>query len=68
MNRKSLFFALALPIMLLAHVAEEQSKKAPRIGWFVFGHGQTIYAPFMDGLHELGWFEGKNIVIERRFA
>ncbi len=47
----------------------QQPKKLPRIGWLAYGspkadHGQ----PFMEGLRSLGWIEGKNIIIERRYA
>lgn len=28
----------------------------------------TVIAPFLDALEELGWIEGKNVVIEARYA
>ena len=54
------------------HVAEaQQPKKVPRIGVLAQG-SQSSYAPlndaFQQGLHELGYNEGKNIVIEYRYA
>jgi putative tryptophan/tyrosine transport system substrate-binding protein len=41
-----------------------------RIGILVFGSSSDppVEAPFVDGLRDLGWIDGKNIVIERRYA
>ena len=61
-----------LATLLLAHVqlAEaQQPKKVPRIGWLAFGTLRPIAGqPFFEGLRSLGWIEGKNITIERRYA
>jgi putative ABC transport system substrate-binding protein len=47
----------------------QQSGKLRTIGLLSAGSVTTgVFAAFHDGLHELGWFEGKNTVIERRFA
>ena len=61
-----------LATLLLAHVqlAEaQQPKKVPRIGWLVFVNSKADpRPPFFDSLRSLGWLEGKNITIERRYA
>jgi ABC-type uncharacterized transport system substrate-binding protein len=62
---------LALSAMLLAlsfpaH-AQQSAKKIPRIGILTTGIAPSIDA-FRQGLHELGWVEGKNIAIEYRSA
>jgi len=64
----SILFAGAL-LAVAATVEAQQPKKAPRIGWL--GAARTS-APrmeaFRQGLHELGYAEGKNIFIEYRYA
>ena len=54
------------------HIAQaQQPKKVPRIG-FLGGASASFYAArtnaFRQGLHELGYTEGKNIDIEYRYA
>src|SRR5262245_49015837 len=72
MNRK--IFALALCIMLLALCSSadaQQPTKVPRIGYLVAGPLTTNPArteAFRQGLRELGYVEGKNIVVEWRSA
>ena len=68
MSNKSLSIALTIAIAFSAHVAEAQTKKIPRIGWLSVRHGPLISRFFIWGLNELGWFEGRNITIEARFA
>ncbi len=65
-----IFFGLLL--LALSFPAEaQQAKKVPSIGYLSTGSPssarQTIEA-FRQGLHELGYAEGKNITIEYRFA
>jgi putative tryptophan/tyrosine transport system substrate-binding protein len=61
-----------LAALLLVHVqlAEaQQPKKPPRIGWLAFGSPTADRRqPFIEGLRSLGWIEGKNIIVERRYA
>ena len=68
MNRKNAVVALVISTLFFVHVAGAQTKKIPRIGWLSVRHGPQISPFFMRGLHEFGWFEGRNIVIEARFA
>src|SRR5262249_12004579 len=59
-----IMFALCLP-------AEAQQKNVPRIGFLSATSPSTISArtdAFRQGLRDLGYVEGKNIVIEWRYA
>jgi len=52
-------------------IAEAQPKKIPRIGFLSATSLSTISArveAFRQGLREIGYVEGKNIVIEYRYA
>src|SRR5882724_1871173 len=71
--RKNIF-CLALCAMLFALCVSahaQQPTKIPRIG-FLITSSPAVIAPRMDafqqGLRELGYVEGKNILIERRHA
>src|SRR5262245_38410103 len=46
----------------------QQPAKTARIGYFAFRSPIPADDAFLKGLAELGWIEGQNIVIERRFA
>src|SRR5437867_3834030 len=62
---------LVTVVMLLALgvIAEaQQSKKIPRIGYQGAGSPDENEEAFRQGLRELGYVEGQNIVIEWRFA
>jgi len=48
-----------------------QAQSAPRIGWIFPGASAgnpTELAGFREGLRELGYVEGRNIVVEYRFG
>jgi putative tryptophan/tyrosine transport system substrate-binding protein len=72
MSKKLIRFALCVTLFALSVSAEaQQAKKIPRIGYL----GATSVSatsdrtePFRQGLRELGYVEGKNIVIEWRSA
>lgn len=68
MNRLGLNSVVAITFLFFVHVGEAQTKKIRRIGWLTSTPRQSIPNPFLRGLRERGWFEGQNIVIERRFA
>jgi putative tryptophan/tyrosine transport system substrate-binding protein len=71
---KKTFFALALCAMLFAlcSSAEAQpSKKVYRIGYLSAASAEADknrFSAFLRGMQELGYIEGKNIVIEQRYA
>jgi putative ABC transport system substrate-binding protein len=53
------------------HLTEAQQTKVPRIGFLSAVSPSNISArmdAFRQGLHELGYVEGKNLVIEYRYA
>jgi len=72
MGEKILLFALAILFLASVHLAEaQQPKKLPRIGLLSIGadpQKPVRWFPFLDQLKELGYVDGQNIVIERRFA
>ncbi|HEY7221017.1 MAG TPA: ABC transporter substrate-binding protein [Candidatus Binatia bacterium] len=65
-----LFFGFcALPIALCSSVNAQQPAKMPRIAYLTGAYFAAIAertAAFRQGLHELGYFEGKSIAIEWR--
>jgi putative ABC transport system substrate-binding protein len=72
MNLKSLFWLLITVLLITAPSTEaQQPKKIPRIGFLATVSPYTISArveAFRHGLREFGYVEGKNIVIEYRYA
>ena len=71
-KKKIVGFVLATVILASFYLAQaQQPKKVPRIGYLGANYPSTIPArleAFRQGLRELGYVEGKNIVIEWRFA
>src|SRR5215471_2112463 len=72
MRKTVISFALtALLLALCASAEAQQPAKAPRIGFLGGSSSSAISArieAFRQGLHTLGYVEGKNIVIEWRYA
>jgi putative tryptophan/tyrosine transport system substrate-binding protein len=72
MKAKILVYALPVLVLTTIHLADaQQAKKVPRIGLLLTSSQSfnlvRIHA-FRQGLHSLGYTEGKNIVIEYRYA
>jgi ABC transporter substrate binding protein len=67
-----LCLTLSAMLFVLSSVAQaQQPAKIPRIGWLTIGFLSTTSArqeAFRQGLRELGYVEGKNILIEWRGA
>ena len=66
-----LLIGLALAFVHLAEA--QQPTKVPRIGYLIAGTGTAFsHSPsteaFRQGLHDLGWTEGKNITIDYRWS
>jgi ABC-type uncharacterized transport system substrate-binding protein len=64
---------VVLAVLLAAPLAAEgqQAGKMPRIGILVFSPPETVAFLFRgieEGLRDLGYVEGRNIVFERRYA
>src|SRR5437773_4152812 len=72
MNKKVYWGALCAMLLALRFPAEaQQPTKIPRIGYLAAISLSTLAArteAFRQGLRELGYVEGKNIVIEQRYA
>ena len=72
MNKKIAVFIFAAAILVSVHLADaQQTKKVPRIGFL--GNSTAalevnLVGPFRDGLRDLGYVEGQNILIEYRWA
>jgi putative tryptophan/tyrosine transport system substrate-binding protein len=75
-ERRDLLFLL-VAAALSPRAVRAQSKPAPgkvwRVGYFYFGSRQSAmntgrYPLFIQGMRDLGYVEGKNLVIEARFA
>src|SRR5262245_28485955 len=69
---KTICITLGVLLFALGSVAKaQQPKKLPRIGFLAPGSSSSDSPridPFRQGLRELGYTEGQNIVIELRFA
>jgi putative ABC transport system substrate-binding protein len=64
---------LTLSLLAAPLAAKAQSlAKVPKIGWLASGSPPSEtnrqQSPFLQGLRELGWVEGQNLVIEYRWA
>src|SRR5215510_7330352 len=71
-KKKITFLTLcAILFALCCSVDAQQPTKVPRIGWLELGSPSTnqhLREAFRQGLHELGYVEGQNIVVEWRWA
>ena len=66
----SILFAGAL-FAVTVTVEAQQPTKVPRIGFLgnsTAALEENLVEPFRQGLHDLGYVEGKNILIEYRWA
>jgi putative ABC transport system substrate-binding protein len=70
MQYKAIIVSLIMLTATCLAEAQQTAKAVPRIGFVVsFGDASSpLLEAFRLGLHDLGYVEGKNIVIERRYA
>jgi putative tryptophan/tyrosine transport system substrate-binding protein len=69
MTKRIILLALCSLLLAPCSAAEaQQSKKVPRIGYQSAGSSGEREEAFRQGLRELGYDEGQNIVVEWRFA
>ena len=74
MDRRAFVSSVALGLLAGPLAAGAQpAGKVWRIGWLGFSPGTPVppgflYEVFREGLRELGYVEGKNLAIERRYA
>ena len=64
---------IAVVLLALGVTAEaQQTKKVPRIGWLLFDSPSSANTArneaFRQGLSDLGYIEGQNLIIEHRYA
>ena len=65
-----IFLLCAVLLAICISAQAQQPKKVPRIGLlssFSASVAEPWYEAFRQGLHDLGWTEGKNISIEHRY-
>src|SRR5215813_9183757 len=71
-TRRRFLGALAAGVLAVpSGTRAQQAGKVPHIGWLggpSRESAQPFVQPFLQGLKELGWVEGQNIVIEWRFG
>jgi putative tryptophan/tyrosine transport system substrate-binding protein len=72
MNKRNFVFALGAIFLILSFSAEaQQATKVPRIGFLGAASASALtdqLDAFREGLRELGYVEGKNVVVEYRYA
>jgi len=67
------FLAIAAVLGCGVMASAQQPGKVPKIGYLIsgsrsFAPASSTFKAFLQGLHELGYIEGKNIAIEYRYA
>jgi ABC-type uncharacterized transport system substrate-binding protein len=68
MTKKIILLALCSLLLALCSAAEaQQPKKVPRIGYLANDPQSSTGEAFRQGLRDLGYIEGQNIIIEWRF-
>lgn len=72
LRRVGIIATLLLAILLAPLSSKAQPTKVPRIGWLSESYVRSEQSPrheaFLEGLRELGYTEGQNIIIEYRSA
>jgi putative ABC transport system substrate-binding protein len=69
-----LFLIIAAAALTCSFVAEAQSSKVPRIGVLLYaaepqaGQSSQLLEAFRAGLRDLGYVEGRNVIVEYRWA
>ena len=68
MSRRVCAVVLCAVLLALSSGAEAQpAKKVYRVGYISSGAGGAMEAEMRQGLRDLGYVEGQNLVIESRF-
>lgn len=73
MRRRQFLQALAGGFVLAPLAAQAQAPSTARVGFFYFGSRRSAlstgrYAAFREGMRELGYVEGRNLLVEARFG
>src|SRR5262245_2314974 len=69
MNRRTLLYGLGVGLLATPHAAEtQQAGKVYRVGFLGGTTVPELVEALRQGLHELGWIEGRQFVLEYRSA
>jgi putative ABC transport system substrate-binding protein len=71
MDRRRFLQGAVVGLLAAPLAAEAQQGAVPRVGNLSLGsalNADKLYPELGDGLRNLGWIEGRNIVVERRYA
>ena len=69
--RRRTFVLAGAALLAAVPVRAQQGARLPRVGYlfsFAAPQGEHLWAACREGLRELGYVEGKNIILEPRFA
>jgi ABC-type uncharacterized transport system substrate-binding protein len=67
MRLRAIFLIFVLACFALVDAEAQSIGKPPRVGFLVMGRHPSATV-FAQGLRDLGWVDGQNVVIEYRFA
>jgi putative tryptophan/tyrosine transport system substrate-binding protein len=72
-TRRRFLVALGAGVVVPRRALAQQQSRMARIGFLILGTRQSVlvtgrYDAFVQGMRELGYTEGRNLVIEARFA
>lgn len=65
--RRRQFLAVLSGLVVAVPAAAQQPRSGARVGWLAHGDAMPRHF-FEEALARLGWIEGKNLVLERRFV
>ena len=71
MRTRRVFISVLGGALAWARVPRAQPAPVPHVGLVSIGANPTdpvIFRPFLDQMHKLGYIDGHNIILERRFA
>jgi len=68
MNRRWLLSLFVLAITLEGGVYADDAARSAHIGFLRAEAPDSLFAPFRDGMRDVGYVEGHNLVIEQRWA
>ena len=67
MKRRTFIVLLGSAAALPRRALAQQKDKTWRIGFIAHGH-ESFYDALFEGLRDYGYEEGRNLIVERRYA